>query len=188
MIGPLSKITRTSNYFKNVLIYFGKVWRKSNFCIWLFDWLISLYLLSLLTCNASFLTVKNSCVREEHSDVVFFFQRSFNKLICKKIFLVISHSRPLPLVRAPTQLTLFPSPTTCAVENFQCLRFGNSQSTNKFTGNPKIVCHLKISQENLKHKSMVKFTLRTIYPYTRSLALRIVTSRGGKRFETDDRK
>ena len=43
MIGPLAKIIRTSNSFKNVLRYFGKVWRKSNLCILWFDWFIALY-------------------------------------------------------------------------------------------------------------------------------------------------
>ena len=85
-------------------------------------------------------------------------------------FLVSSHSRPSPLVRAPPQLTLFPSPNTCAVDDFQRLRFGNSQSPEKFTGNPKIFSHPISSQESLKHKSTFTFTLRTIYPSTRSMA------------------
>ena len=42
----------------------------------------------------------------------FFFRHNFNRSLCKNIFLVSSYSRPLPLVRAPPQLTLFPSPTT----------------------------------------------------------------------------
>ena len=43
-------------------------------CIIRFDWLIALYIFTLLPRNASFLIVKNSCVREEVSDVVFFLQ------------------------------------------------------------------------------------------------------------------
>ena len=74
------------------------------------------------------------------------------------------------MVRVPLQLTLLPSPTTCGVDDFQCLRFGNSQSPNKFTGKPKIVSHPTSTQESLKHKSTLTFTLRTIYPSTRSVA------------------
>ena len=54
--------------------------------------------------NASFLIVKDSCVREELSDV--------NKSLRKNIFLVSSQLCTSPLVRVPPQLTLFPSPTT----------------------------------------------------------------------------
>ena len=138
--------------------------------------------------NASVPIIKHSCVREELSDVVFFFRRNFNKSLCKNIFLVISHSRPLPLVGAPPKLTLLPSPTTCAVENFQRLRFVNSQSLDKFTGNPKIVSHSKSSQESLKHQSIFTFTFRTIYPSTRSMSCRIVPKRGGQVFETYSQK
>ena len=77
MIGPLAKIISTSNSFKIVLIYFGKVWLKSNLCILLFYWLIYLFLFSPLPLNASFLIVKHSCVREELIDVVFFFRHNF---------------------------------------------------------------------------------------------------------------
>ena len=47
---------------------------KPNVCIIQCDWFIALYLFTLLPRNASFKTVKNSCVREEVSDVVFFLQ------------------------------------------------------------------------------------------------------------------
>ena len=80
----------------------------------------------------------------------FFFWRNFNKSLWKNIFLVSSHSNTSTLVRAPPQLTLYPSPTTCAVDNFQRLRFGNSQSPDKFTGKPKIVSHPTSSQESVK--------------------------------------
>ena len=83
MIGLLAKIIRTSNSFKNVLRYFGKVWRKLNLCILWFDWLIALYIFTPLPRNASFLIVKHSCVREELSDVVFFFRHNFNRSLCK---------------------------------------------------------------------------------------------------------
>ena len=104
MIGLLAKIIRTSKNFKNVLRYFGKVWLKSNLCILWIDWLIALYLFTPLTCNASFLIVKHSCIREELSDV--------NRSLCKNIFLVSSRLCTSPLVRALPQLTLPPSPTT----------------------------------------------------------------------------
>ena len=84
--------------------------------------------------------------------------------------LVSSHSFTSPLVRAPPQLPISPSPTTSGVDNFQHLIFGNSQSPDKFTGKPKIVSHPKSSQKSLKHKSTFTFTLRTIYPSTRSMA------------------
>ena len=58
MIGPLAKMITTSNSFKIVLKYFGKVWRKSNVCIIKFDWLIALHIFTLLVCKASFLIVK----------------------------------------------------------------------------------------------------------------------------------
>ena len=136
-----------------------------------------------LPCNTSFLIVKHSCFREELSGIVFFFRCNFNKSLCKNIFLVSLHSRPLPLVHAPPQMILSPSPTTCTVDYLQPLIFGNSQSTDKFTGNPRIVSHPTSSQERLKHESMFKFTLRTIYPYMRSAPLRIVASREGQLFE-----
>ena len=81
-------------------------------CIMQFDWLIGLHIFTPLPRNASFINVKNCCVREEVSDVVFFFRQNFNKSLCKNIFLVSLHSRLLPLFIAPTQLTFPPSPTT----------------------------------------------------------------------------
>ena len=56
-------------------------------------------------------------------------------------------------------------PSMCAVDNLQCLRFGNSQSLNKFTGNPKTSILPTSSQESVKHKPMFTFTftLCTIY-------------------------
>ena len=100
----------------------------------------------------------------------FFFRRNCKKSPWNNIFLVSSHSCTSPLVSSPPQLPPPPSPTTCAVDDFQRLRFGDSQSPNKFTGNPKIVSHPTSSQEILKHKSTFTFTLRTIYPSTRSTA------------------
>ena len=102
--------------------------------------------------------------------VRFFFRHNCNKSLWKKIVLVSLHSCTSTLISAPPQLPLPPSPTICAVNDFQCLRFGNSQSPNKFTRKPKIVIHTTSSQEILKHKSTFTFTLCTIYPYTMSMA------------------
>ena len=101
---------------------------------------------------------------------IFFFRHNCNKSLWKNIFLVISHSCTSPLVCAPPQLPLLPSPTNCAVGDLQRLIFVNIQSPNKFTVKPKIVSHLTSSQESLKHKSTFTFTLRIIYPSTRSMA------------------
>ena len=62
--------------------------------------------------NTSFLIVKDSCVKEELIDLLFFFRHNFNISLSKNILLVSSHSPPLPLVCAPPQLTLFTSLTT----------------------------------------------------------------------------
>ena len=100
----------------------------------------------------------------------FSFRQKCNKSLWKNIFLVSLHSCTSPLVHAPTQLPIFPSPDTCRVDNFQRLRFGNIQSPKKFTGKPKITSHQKSSQERLKHKSTFTFTFRTVYSYMRSTA------------------
>ena len=71
MICTLAKIIRTLNSFKNVRIYLGKFWHKSNFCIIWFGWLIDLYLFTPIPCNASFIIIKHICAREELSYVVF---------------------------------------------------------------------------------------------------------------------
>ena len=164
MIGLLAKINRTSNSFKNVIRYFGKIWHKSNLWILWFDWLIALYIFTLLTRNASFIIIKHSCVREELSDV--------NKSLCKNIFLVSSRLCISPLVCAPPPTDTsyfiyhpFNGPSMYTVDNFQCLRFGNSQSPDKFIGKPKIVSLPTSSHESVKHKStfMLTFTLHTIY-------------------------
>ena len=86
----------------------------------------------------------------------FFFRHNCNKSLWKNIFLVIFHSLTSPLVSAPPQLPLSPSPTTCAVENFQRWIFVKSQSPDKFTGKPKtqvnvyiyIAHHLPIYEVN----------------------------------------
>ena len=76
----------------------------------------------------------------------FFFRHNCNILLHKKIFLVSSNSCTSTLVCAPPQQKILPSSTTCAVDNFQRLRFGNIWSSDKFTENPKIFSHPTISQ------------------------------------------
>ena len=105
-------------------------------CIIRYDWLIVLYLFISLVRNASFLII-NTVVSWKNSVIFrFFFRHNCKKSLWKNIFLVSSHSCTSPLVRAPPQLPLVPSPTTCAVDDFQRLIFGNSQPPDKFTGNP----------------------------------------------------
>ena len=135
--------------------------------IWLVNSTISFYLNSS---QLEFFSHKKSGIREELSDVQFFFRQNCNKSLWKNIFLVSFHLHTSHLVSAPLQLIFSPSPTTCEVDNFQPLIFGNGQSPEKFTGKPKIVSHLTSSQEILKHKSIFTFTLHTIYPSMRSMA------------------
>ena len=69
MIGSLAKIIITSNSFKIVLGYIGKIWRKSR-CVYYGFIGCELYIVfTPLPRNASFIIVKHSCVREELSDV-----------------------------------------------------------------------------------------------------------------------
>ena len=77
--------------------------------IWLVNSSISFY---FITSQREFSNCKNSCFREELSDVVFFFRINCNISLYKNIVLVGSHSRPLSLVCVPPHMTLFPSPTT----------------------------------------------------------------------------
>ena len=80
MIGPLAKIVRASNLFKIVLRYFCKVRRKSIVCILKFDCFVALYLFISLICNADFIILKNSGVREELTDVVFFLETQLQQI------------------------------------------------------------------------------------------------------------
>ena len=68
-----------------------------------------------------------------------------------------------PTDTSPFTYHPFNNCSMCAVENSQRLIFGNSQSSNKFAGNPKIVSHPTSSQEILKQKSIFTFKLRSIY-------------------------
>ena len=45
-----------------------------------FDWLICLYICMSLVCNASILILKNSCDREELSDISFFPQTQLQQI------------------------------------------------------------------------------------------------------------
>ena len=49
----------------------------------------------------------------------------------------------------------------CAVDYFQCLIFGNSQSYDKFVGKPKLVSHPTSSQEILKQQ--INFYIHIAY-------------------------
>ena len=136
MIGLLTKIIRTSYLFKNVLRYFGKVWRKSNFCILWLDWLIDIYIFTPLPCNPIFLIIKHSCVRKELSDVEFFLQTQLQQITVKELIFgeltlaplifglctspndTFSFTYQFPSVSIPVSKPLNCSPI-CAVENFQ---------------------------------------------------------------------
>ena len=138
-------------------------------CIIQYYWLIALYLFISLFRKANCFIIINIDFREELNYPPFSLQTKLQKSLWKNIFLVILYSRTSPLVSAPPQLTCFPSPTTCALDDIQRLIFDNSQLPDKFTGKPKIVSHPKSSQGSLKHKSTFTFTLLVIYPSTRSM-------------------
>ena len=87
-------------------------------CIIRFDWLVALYIFTLLPHNASFLIIKKKYESGKNSVIYFFFRHNFNRSIYNNIFLVSLHSRPLPLLRAPPQLTLPPSPITLCLCSF----------------------------------------------------------------------
>ena len=159
MIGPLTQIIRTANSFKNIPRYFCKVRRESNLCILQFYWLISLHLFTPLPRKRIFLIVKHSCVREALSDVVFFLQTQLQQLTVQEhLFGEFSLVHlTFGSCTSPTDTFTFTYHpfnfrAMCAVDDFERLRFGNSQSHNKFTGKPKIVSHLTSSQESLKQK------------------------------------
>ena len=125
-------------------------------CIIRYDWLIALYLFISLVCNAIFLIIKIVVSGKNTVILRFIFRYNCNKSLWKKIFLVSLHSCTSPLVCEPSQLPLLTSPTTCEVDYFQRLIFGNSKSPDKFTGKPKtkinifihIAHHLPIYEVN----------------------------------------
>ena len=64
-------------------------------CIIRFDWLIALYLFISLVRNACFLIVKNSGVREELTDVVFFLKTQLQQITAQEhIFGEFALARP----------------------------------------------------------------------------------------------
>ena len=65
-----------------------------------------------ITLQHEFTNCKTHLCQLKISDVVFFFRHNFKRSLFNNIFLVSSHLCPLPLVRSPPQMTLFPSPTT----------------------------------------------------------------------------
>ena len=143
MIGPLAEFVRASNSFKIVLRYFGKVQRKSNVCIMLFDWLIALYLFISLVRNASFLIVKT---------VVSGKKSMMSKNHCARTYFWWVHAcaphlwfMHLPNWHFSLHLPPLQHPSMYTVDNFQRLIFG-SLSTS--------------SQESIKHKPMFTFTFK----------------------------
>ena len=134
LISPLAELRHSAFSCKKVLRYFGKVRHQSNVRIIQYDWLIVLYIFITFVRIASFLLIKNSCVREELTDV------------------------NSPLVRAPTQLTHFSlhlpplqRPGICVVDNFQRFIFGSLPTSSQE----------RVKQESI---FTLTFTLRTIFP------------------------
>ena len=114
-------------------------------CIILYNWLISLYLFISLVLNASFLIIKIVVSGKNSVIFRFFLRHNYKKSLWENIFLVSLHSCTSPLVRAPHQLPLSSPPTTCVVDDSQRLRFGNSQSPEKFTGKPRTQINIYIT-------------------------------------------
>ena len=79
-------------------------------CIIRYAWLIALYLFISLVRNTSFSIVKNSGVREELSNLLFFLQTQLQKITVKEHILVSLYLQPSPFVCALPQLALSPSP------------------------------------------------------------------------------
>ena len=67
-----SQLQIRSKSFKDILVRFN----VSQTCVYIlrFNWLVGFYLFMSLVCNARFLILKNSCVREELIDLPFFLQ------------------------------------------------------------------------------------------------------------------
>ena len=88
----------------------------------------------VISSHRKFFNRKNSGVREEVCDV--------NKSMCKNILFVSLRLCTSPLVCAPTQLTLFTSPTTPSTPRHmrgrQFLTLEIWQSPDKFTGKRRI--------------------------------------------------
>ena len=108
-------------------------------CILRFNWLIGLYLFMSLVRNASFLIVKNSCVREELINIPYFIQTQLQQITLQEHIFGELALAPLtfcprtsptdtfpftyhfPSVSIPICQSLNCSPI-CAVDNFQRLQ------------------------------------------------------------------
>ena len=77
-------------------------------CILRFNWLIGLYLFLSLVCNTSFLIVKNSCVREEHIDLLFFLQTQIQQITVKEHIFGEFALAPLTFVPCTSPTDNFP--------------------------------------------------------------------------------
>ena len=80
LIGPLAALRHCAFLCQKVLRYFGKVRHKSNVRIIQYDWLIVLYIFIPLVRIASFLIVKNSSVREELTDILYFHKTQLQQI------------------------------------------------------------------------------------------------------------
>ena len=148
MIGPLAKFVRASNMVKIVQRYFGKVWHESNMCIIQFDWLVALYIFTLLPRNTSLLIVntvvsgKKSVMSTNH-----FARTSFwwVRACAHHLWFVYISNWHFSLHLPPLQ-----HPGIYTVDNFQYLIFGSLPTS---------------SQEIVRQESTFTFTftLHTIY-------------------------
>ena len=131
--------------------------------------------------NASFLIVKNSCVREELIDITFFLQTQLQQITVQEhLFGAFAHAPPtfgpctsptdtfpftyhFPSMSIPICRYLNCSPI-CVVDNFQRLQRPGMCAVYNFQC-LRFCSLLTSSQESVNHKStfMFTFTLSTIY-------------------------
>ena len=100
-----------------------------------FDWLIALHIFTPLPCNASFLIVNQLFRgRTQWCQQITVQEHLFGEfaLVHLTFGSCTSPTDTFPFTYHP-----FDSPGMCTVDNLQGLIFGNSQSPDKFTGNPK---------------------------------------------------
>ena len=94
-------------------------------CILRFDWLIALYLFISLVRNVSFLIVKNSCVRKELTDVVFFLQTQLQHITVQEH--LVGEFALAPLTFGPCTS---PTDTFPFIYHFSSVSIPISQSLN----------------------------------------------------------
>ena len=136
-------------------------------CILWFYWLIVLYIFTPLPWNLSFLIVKYSCIRGKSVMSKNHCERTSCWWVCAcATHLWFVH---LPKWHFPLHLPPLQRPGMCAVDNFQPLRFVNSQSPDKFTGKPKIFSLPTSSQESVKKNQGLRLYLHCA-PSMRSMA------------------